>query len=255
MKKKIIIISAVCAAALAVLGIILIASVYNGVIILNERSASKYPVKGVDVSHYQGEIDWQTLSKQDISFAFIKATEGSTFTDEKFAYNYEESKKAGLDVGAYHFFSYDSEGLTQAENFINTVAPFEGMLSPVIDLEFYGDKEKNPPKKDDVDEQLKAMLDALEEYYGLKPIIYATGKSYRLYLENDYEEYDIWIRDVLVKPDLSDNREWRFWQYTDRGQLDGYTGEEKYIDINVFNGTAEEYRMYLTQHTYKGAKE
>ena len=130
-----------------------------------------------------------------------------------------KAKKTSLAVGAYHFFSYDSAGETQAENFISTVEPFEGMLPPVIDLEFYGDKEKNPPEREQVTEQLKIMLDRLEEYYHQKPIIYATEKSYKLYLSNDFDDYDIWIRNVLTKPQLSDGRSWTFWQYTNRKRV------------------------------------
>lgn len=218
--------------------------VFNGVILLNNPSKSDYPVRGVDVSSYQGEIDWQTLSSQDISFAFIKATEGSSYQDPHFEYNFEQAQNCNISIGVYHFFSYDSPGLTQAQNFINTVAPFDGMLPPVIDLEFYGDKEKNPPEREDVSAELHSMLDELEEHYGLKPIIYATEKSYELYLSDEYEEYDIWIRNVITSPKLSDGRAWTFWQYTNRDRLKGYSGEEKYIDVNVFNGSTEDFSKY-----------
>lgn len=237
-------------ASIAVICAVLFILVWNGVILLNGFSAERYAVKGIDVSSYQGEIDWETLASENISFVFIKATEGSSFADECFGYNFEEAQKTNLAVGAYHFFSYDSEGGTQAENFIKTVQPFEGMLPPVIDLEFYGDKEKNPPDREYVDVQLNEMLDALEEYYGQKPIIYATEKSYELYLSGGYEEYDIWIRNVITKPKLSDGREWKFWQYTNRDRLSGYSGEEKYIDVNVFCGSAEEFDQYLTENSY-----
>ena len=233
------------------LGIVSFALVWNGIIILNEHRSNKYVVKGVDVSSYQGEIDWDILASQNISFAFIKATEGSTFVDKNFTYNFESAQGTSLTVGAYHFFSYDSSGETQAENFINTVIPYEGMLPPVIDVEFYGDKEKNPPDRAQVSEQLNVMLDLLEKHYNQKPIIYATEKSYELYLSNDYEEYDIWIRNVISKPKLSDNREWVFWQYTNRDKLDGYKGKEKYIDVNVFNGNINEYTEYIKNRTYK----
>lgn len=247
-KYKIIVPLAVIFMAAAVTLFILI---WNGVIILNEGRAGKYPVRGVDVSWYQGDIDWETLAENDIKFVFIKATEGSTYVDDKFSYNFNEAQKTSLAVGAYHFFSYDSGGKTQAENFINTVTPFEGMLPPVIDLEFYGDKGSNPPEREHVDEQLKIMLDMLETYYGQKPIIYATERSYRLYLSGDYEEYDIWIRNVITEPSLSDGREWTFWQYTDREVLDGYIGDEEHIDVNVFNGSLEEFEAYLAEKSYK----
>lgn len=250
MTKKILGFSMIGIFILVILGVISYVLVWNGEIILNSFSASKYPVKGVDVSSYQGDIDWQTLSSQDISFVFIKATEGSSFVDKYFADNYAEAQKTDLSVGAYHFFSYDSAGITQAENFINTVAPHVGMLPPVIDLEFYGNKTENPPTKEYVDEQLKEMLNALEAHYKMKPIIYATETTYELYLVNDYQEYDIWIRNVITTPKLSDGRTWKFWQYTNREKLDGYIGKEKYIDMNVFHGNIEEYNAYLKDHTY-----
>ena len=251
MKNRLLKITLTAVSALLVVSVVIFALVWNGIIILNGISSCQYDIKGVDVSSYQGEIDWNVLSSQKISFAFIKATEGSSFVDKYFAYNFQEAQKTSLSVGAYHFFSYDSEGKTQAENFINTVIPFEGMLPPVIDLEFYGDKEKNPPDRADVEKQLKVMLVLLEEHYNQKPIIYATEKSYELYLSNDYKEYDIWIRNVISKPKLSDNRMWTFWQYTNRERFEGYNGKEKYIDVNIFNGSSEEYSAYLDNNTYK----
>ena len=210
----------------------------------NHPSEERYPVRGVDVSAYQGEIDWPTLSQQGIRFAFIKATEGSAHTDPRFADNWEQAQKAGLRIGAYHFFSFDSPGQTQAENFIKAVPPADGMLPPVVDLELYGEKKKNPPDEAAVWPELETMLARLEEAYGKKPILYATAKSYRLYLAEAFAEYDIWIRDVLRKPKLPDGRAWTFWQYTDRARLEGYRGEERFIDLNIFCGTEAEFEAY-----------
>ncbi len=251
MKKIILKISIAFVALIVMIGIILFALVWNGIIILNEGYSNRYDIKGVDVSSHQGEIDWGVIASQGVSFAFIKATEGSSFVDKSFEYNFKQAQKADISVGAYHFFSYDSGGITQAENFINTVIAFEGMLPPVIDVEFYGDKEKDPPEREQVSEQLKIMLELLEKHYGQKPIIYATERSYELYLANDYGEYDIWIRNVISRPKLSDNREWVFWQYTNRERLKGFNGKEKYIDVNVFNGDAYKYAEYLRDRTYK----
>lgn len=241
----------IACAALILLAVIFLLLVLTGSVQLNGLNAKEYEVFGIDVSAYQGEIDWQTLEKQNVSFAFIKATEGSSFVDEKFAFNFENAQKTGLAVGAYHFFSYDSSGKTQAENFINNVKAFEGMLPPVVDVEFYGDKEKNLPQREDVDRELKDMLIRLEEHYGQKPIIYATEKSYKLFISGDYNEYDIWIRNVISKPRISDKRDWTFWQWTNRKKLKGYQGKEKYIDVNVFNGSREEFNAYLNNNTYK----
>lgn len=218
--------------------------IWNGVILLNNPSLEQYPVRGVDVSSYQGDIDWDILASQNISFAFIKATEGSSFTDPYFDYNFSQARQTGLRVGVYHFFSFDSPGNAQAEHFIQTVEIDKNMLPPVIDLEFYGDKERNPPKRAAVCAQLDILLKTLEMHYGKKPIIYATEKSYDLYISGGYEEYDIWIRNVFSAPKFPENRRWTFWQYTDKAQLDGYNGSEKYIDMNVFYGTEEEFARY-----------
>lgn len=247
MKRKLIIWGSAVLAVLIAAAILFFALIWNGVILLNNPSADRYPVRGVDVSSYQGKIDWDTLASQNISFAFIKATEGSSYVDPYFAENYQQAQQTGLRIGAYHFFSYDSSGETQADHFIATVSPIETMLPPVIDLEFYGDKEANPPSPETVRPQLDILLNRLEEHYGMKPILYATEKSYSLYLAGAYTEYDIWIRNVITQPSLSDGRNWTFWQYTNRAKLEGYWGEESYIDLNVFQGTAQEFQAYPNQ--------
>lgn len=246
LKPVIILIIAISSCCLVILAV----SIYNGIILLNNPNPETYPVRGIDVSNYQGDIDWKTLSANDISFAFIKATEGSSLVDPRFAFNFSEAQKTGIAVGAYHFFSYDSPAETQAELFIDTVAPFNGMLPPVIDLEFYGNYEKNPPSREYVAKELGIMLNMIERHYGLKPIIYATERSYDLYISGAYSEYDIWIRDVYFDPILSDGREWTFWQYTNRERFEGYNGKERFIDVNVFAGSKEDFNKYPKYSSY-----
>ena len=215
--------------------------IYNGNIKFNHPSSKDYPVRGVDVSEYQGEIDWEKLSNQNIDFAYIKATEGSSYTDERFQYNYQNAITTSLKIGAYHFFSFDSDAISQSENYIKNVPKDMNLLPPVVDIEFYGDKNKNIPDVENTREQLKKLLERLEEYYQKKPIIYATNTSYNLYIKDNFEEYKIWIRDIFSTPNLKDNRKWTLWQYTNRERLEGYNGEEKFIDMNVFNGSYEEF--------------
>lgn len=218
--------------------------IFNGIILLNNPSESTYPIRGVDVSSYQGFIDWKILSGQGIEFAFIKATEGSSYVDPNFTYNFKSAAETSLRIGAYHFFSFDSSGEAQANNYISAVPKTDNMLPPVVDIEFYGDKKKNPNNKESTQNEILILLQKLESYYNMTPIIYATEESYNLYISGDFDKYDIWIRNVISKPTLSDNRFWTFWQYTNREKLDGYNGKEKYIDMNVFNGTAEEFDHY-----------
>ena len=225
----------------------LVYAVYYGYYHINGPRAAKYPVHGVDVSHYQGEIDWNVLAGQDIQFAYIKATEGSSYVDEYFEDNYREARQAGLKVGAYHFFSYDSSGITQAENFIDTVVIFDGMLPPVVDVEFYGNKKDNPPAPEEVYPHFREYLDAVEDAYGLRPIIYATYESWELYIQEQFDDYPLWLRDIWNVP--KNTVDWTFWQYTNRGRLKGFSGEEPYVDMNVFVGTAEEWEQQVFYDT------
>lgn len=220
---------------------------YNGELLFNNPSTEKYPVRGIDVSAHQGVIDWKIISTQGINFAFIKATEGGAFKDKYFTQNFEQARQNGIKAGAYHFLSYDSNGESQAENFISLVPRAEGMLPPAVDVEFYGGYDKNPVPREKAGEILNGILSRLEEYYGQKPIIYATKKSYELYIKDGYTDYPIWIRDVFKKPALPDGRRWTFWQYTNRMKLKGYNGKEKFIDMNVFNGSAEEWNNFSGQ--------
>jgi len=227
-------------------GMIILAAVMyvlfdHGIVLMNNPSAEKYPIRGVDVSNYQGKIDWTVLSNQDIDFAFIKATEGSSFVDASFSQNWEAAQQTDLHVGAYHFFSYDSPGITQAKNFIQTVPVFEGMLPPVVDVEFYGDKGSNHPDKEAVVEELRIMLQELEAHYGLRPILYTTKETYNLYIVGEFSDYPLWIREVWFSPNECRDYAWTFWQYTNREKLEGYSGEEQFIDMNVFYGTSEEF--------------
>ncbi len=245
MKKKILVIAAIFAVLTA--AAVIPAELFLHGVIRIDPSPERYPVRGIDVSSYQGDIDWEILSKENIRFVFIKATEGSSFVDRCFDNNFAEVQKTDLKTGAYHFFSYDSSGEAQADNFIRTVPAVGLTLPPVIDLEFYGDKQENPPPREQVRTELTAMLQRLEEHYGTKPIIYATGRSYSLYLSGEYEAYDIWIRNTIAVPSFGDGRQWCFWQYTDKAVLKGYHGDEKYIDMNVFHGTLEEFQQYTTE--------
>ncbi len=202
--------------------------------------ADGYQVHGVDVSHYQGEIDWKVLEEQNVSFAFIKATEGSGHVDTRFHENWEEVTETDIRAGAYHFFSFDSSGETQAELYIRTVGDLDGRLLPVIDVEYYGDKASNPPTQEELVEELLIMLELLEEEYGVKPMIYTTYSFYYKFLKGEMEEYPLWIRNVYFSPNLDMYNRWSFWQYTDQAILDGYEGGEEHIDRNVFLGTLEE---------------
>lgn len=230
-------------AALSLTGVLIILIAFK-IIKVTPYFAARYPMQGVDVSHYQGEIQWERLREQGIDFAFIKATEGSSFVDTRFAANWEEARAAGLYAGAYHFFSFDSPASSQAEHFIATVGSLSGALPPAVDVEYYGDKAKNPPEKQQVVSQLRKLLYALEEEYGVKPVIYTTYTSYDQYIRGEFEEYPLWIRNIYYVP-VGTGRNWTFWQYCDTGMLQGTSGKEKYVDLNVFREGQKELEELL----------
>ena len=239
----------------AILIIVLIAfiiylMIINGYIIPTKLEAEKYEVKGVDVSEYQGEIDWDKIKSQGIDFAFIKATEGSTSKDNYFDTNFSKLKQMdNMLVGCYHFFSFETKGEEQAQNYINVVGNVENdnsLIIPIVDIEYYSYYKKAKPSKEWVLEELQNLLNKMEEEYRLKPIIYTTMEFYNDYIKGNFEEYDLWIRDIVFNPSLNlENRKWEFWQYTGKGRLDGYKGEEKFIDLNVFNGSKSEFEEYV----------
>lgn len=195
-------------------------------------STSLYDIKGVDVSRYQGNINWQAFESQNVKFAFIKATEGSSHVDKYFSRNWKNVANTNILATAYHFFSFESSGITQAENFISTVGKRKGMLPPVVDVEFYADYFSNPPNKEKITYTLSELLNQLEKFYNVKPIIYTTYKAYEAYIKDNFTNYPLWIRNVYINPSLTGIDSWIFWQYSDEGKLYGHQG--KAIDLNIY---------------------
>ena len=208
----------------------------------HEAHPQQWEVFGVDVSSYQGTVDWSVLAGQGVDFAFIKATEGSLLQDKQFADNWSGALAAGVRPGAYHFLSYDSPGQTQADNFISAVPVTEGALPPVVDIEFYGPYLEQPPDKAHVQSILDPLLEALEAHYGVKPILYVTYRSYYSYLTDaKYAGYPIWCSSPTIFPLVP---RWDFWQYSHAARLEGYTGAQPLIDLNVFRGSREEFEAF-----------
>jgi lysozyme len=215
------------------------------IILLNLFGTSKSndsQVLGIDLSAYQGDVDWQMLSTQNIGFAFIKATEGADYTDSQFEKNWTESQKTDLKVGAYLFLNFDVTGEDQAQHFIDTVELTDNNLPPVIDLELYGDYNDTPLSKDAVQVILNETLETLEENYGVKPIIYTTQRIFNMYIGQDYTDYKFWIVDLdnSWPETLGNGQTFTFWQFSHRGMMDGYEGDEIFIDMNLYNGSYQE---------------
>jgi len=227
-------------AAVAVVLALLAVLVARGVLWPNRLLAARYDVRGVDVSSHQGQIDWPTLAAQDVDFAYVKATEGSGFVDARFDDNLRGARDSGLLVGAYHFFSFESPGRSQAERIFATVPADDDLLPVAIDVEHYGTFLRHPPDPEAVRAELTTLVDLVREHDGVEPVIYATQAAYGRYVAGHFPGTPIWIRAVYTPPHLTGGGQWTFWQYSHRDRLDGYDGEEPYIDVNVFDGDLDD---------------
>lgn len=208
----------------------------NGEIPAEKPDLTEFPVCGIDVSRHQGEIDWNVLSAQaHVQFAFIKATEGSTYQDDRFAQNWAAASETNVFIGAYHFFRFESDGLEQAENFIANVPKQENTLPPVVDIEIYDAGIK--PERELVQAELDEMLNALEEYYNVQPILYTNPSTYMDYLFGRYWNYDIWMSNPYCEPIV----DWSFWQYSFEGKMDGFLLGDIPVDLNVYNGSRKQF--------------
>jgi lysozyme len=211
-----------------------------GYVRFNYPSLQEYPVQGIDISHHQGEINWEALATEPYRFAYIKATEGGDHRDTRFAENWKNALAIGLHTGAYHFFTFCRSGEEQAENFIETVPNVASMLPPAIDVELAGNC-KDVPDKETLHKELITFAQMIESFYGQKPIVYATKTSYKMYFNNeDVDGMQFWVRDMLKEPVLADNRRWLFWQYASNARLKGIKGN---VDLNVFYGSEADFRQ------------
>ncbi|WP_165020467.1 GH25 family lysozyme [Dysgonomonas sp. ZJ279] len=241
MKKKYIIYSVIGIALLILIAGGLRYAFYQGYIRANYPSLEEYPVQGIDVSHHQGIIRWKDLDRKFVQFAFIKATEGGNHKDSLFHENWREAKKNNIPAGAYHFFTFCKGGDEQARNYIHYVPKDSIDLPPIIDLE-YGGNCQEANRKEDIIQEIANYLEIIEDHYQQKAIIYTTNEFYKTYLLHKFMDNPIWIRDILSVPNLPDGRKWLFWQYTNRGRIEGI---DSFVDLNAFVGSKEEFEVLL----------
>ena len=200
-----------------------------------------YKIHGIDISHYQGEVDWKRLKQTrqgqfPVQFIFMKATEGGDYSDDKFIANFDSAKVHGFIRGAYHFYNPKTDANKQADFFINSVKLEPGDLPPVLDIE----KKGRDVKK--LQQDLKIWLRKVESHYGVKPIIYASYKFKTKYLNDSvFDSYPYWIAHYYVDS-VRYQGEWKFWQHTDVGTLPGI--EDK-VDLNIFNGSFSDLKGLL----------
>jgi lysozyme len=209
---------------------------------INFGSASphKLAVHGVDVSRWQGDIDWPKLRTQGANFAYIKSTDGGDHLDPMFKTNWRKAKEAGMKRGAYHFFYWCRTAGEQADWFIRNVPRDADALPPVIDVEWNGESScKRRPSRENVLEKMKVFMDKLERHYGKRPVIYTAPDFYADNLEGEFLNYPFWLRSVAAHPSKRyPGRKWLFWQYSGSGLSHGVDGR---IDLNVFHGSGDQW--------------
>ena len=194
-----------------------------------------YEIHGIDISHYQGDIDWNKLKmakigNSPVKFILIKSTEGSNQLDENFNDNFYQAREYCFIRGAYHFWSNKSTPRQQAYYFLKQVHLEDGDLPPVLDVE-HKPKDKS---NEEFQRDILTWLHIVEDKYHVKPILYTYYKFKEAYLNTPvFDDYPYWIAHYYVEK-VAYKGPWKFWQHTDVGKLPGIKG---YVDFNIYNGS------------------
>jgi lysozyme len=187
-------------------------------------------VKGIDVSHYQGTVDWQQVRAAGNQFAFAKATEGVTLADSEFAANWAGMKAAGILRGAYHFFEPTDDAGQQAEFFLNTVQFESGDLPPVLDVETAA------ATSEELWQGVQTWLDQVESSTGMVPILYLDGSfADENHAPASLANYPLWLAQYDVEQPTPPTgwTTWLLWQYSQSGTVNGVSGP---VDLDELNG-------------------
>ena len=199
-------------------------------------------LKGIDVSEYQGIINWKTIKsnqKNDsLSFIVLRGTAGKNHRDRFYKSNYREAKKIGVPVGVYHYYRPNESSEEQANYFIKNIKLSAGDLPPILDIEKISDVQSMSKLKKGV----KNWLEIIEQHYGVKPILYTYTYFYNTYLVDDFVDYKLWIANYSNFKTPLGNKNWSFWQYSEKGRVSGVKGP---VDLDVFNGTQKDLKAML----------
>ena len=197
---------------------------------------SRFPVKGIDVSHHNGDIDFRAVAADSVEFVLIKATEGIDHVDSCMVRNYDRAVAAGLKVGFYHFFRFNRGGVRQGRHFLSAVSGRPVDMPLVIDVET-----ANNPKTDyyRVVGRLRDMIGFLRRK-GLRVMIYCNGKTYDTYIRGNFDDAELWLASESVPGAKGDRRE--LWQHSHAGHVRGISTP---VDVNTFNGSRREFLSWL----------
>lgn len=192
---------------------------------------------GIDVSHFQGRVDWNAVKSAGCAFAFAKATEGAGEVDPYFHANWAGMKAAGLLRGAYHFYRAGEPAAAQAAHFLTTVQFEAGDLPPVLDIEV-DDGVTGQPLVGGV----QTWLDAVEPAAGATPVVYTNTPFWDAHFNDQFGQYPLWIAHYGVaapSPLPAGWTAWTFWQFSQSLRVGGVGGP---ADHDYFAGTAADLR-------------
>ena len=178
-------------------------------------------VHGLDMSHYQGEVFWETVGEHSkMTYVYLKATEGSDRIDPLYERNIDLAHRHGLKVGSYHFFRPAAPLQEQLHNFMAQCLPGEQDLIPMLDVETAG-KLSNKAFCD----SLQLFLNMLEDAYHQKPLVYTFRNFYNKHLVGKIDDYQLMVAMYTDDPPvLADERDYIIWQYTCKGRIMGVSG-------------------------------
>lgn len=177
--------------------------------------------EGLDVSHYQGNIDWKRVAKEgNVCYAYIKCSEGATIQDSHYQRNIVGAKEAGLPVGVYHFYRPTSSPAEQLAN-MTSMARREHMdLVPIVDIEHRGKESIETFQRN-----LRNFVESVERYYGKRPMLYTGQNFYNRYLVGLFPEHSWMIAKYIEEPPLlDDNQDYAIWQFSSKSRIPGING-------------------------------
>lgn len=203
----------------------------------------KGKVVGIDVSEFQGKVDWDEVEildeKYPVQFVFIRATAGNDRVDGQFKRNWNGAKENKIIRGAYHYYRPNENSIEQANLFIKTVKLQKGDLPPVLDIE----KLPKNQSLDSLKKGLKRWLIKVEKHYQVRPIIYSGERYYSDFLKEEFGEYLFWIANYnFYREKIEDD--WLFWQFTEKASLPGIKHR---VDVNIYNGDLEQLQFITVE--------
>jgi len=194
----------------------------------------------IDVSHWQGDINWRKVYDSGIRYAYIKCCQGTDLIDDRCKENVKAARAAGVRVGVYHFFSTKFSAREQFRWFCQNYKASEQDLRPMLDVESNGGKLDKKALQDSV----RVFMDLCEKKFGYRPILYSYQIFYNRYLAPAFWQETLML--ALYREDRAPVTDGRgrasIWQYSSKGRVNGIKGN---VDLNKFHLEAD-VRSFMT---------